>query len=73
MGDTPDTPFWKAVRGEIPPPPSAALLGGSVWLGAAQRRAELTGFSLVNRRELVASFVATAAQCLTRYKLLASW
>lgn len=30
MGDTPDTPFWKAVRGEIPPPPSAALLGWKV-------------------------------------------
>lgn len=30
MSDVPDTPFWKAVRGEIPPPPSAALLGWKV-------------------------------------------
>lgn len=30
MGDTPDTPFWRAARGEIPPPPSALLLGWKV-------------------------------------------
>ncbi len=30
MNDAPDSPFWKAARGEIPPPPSAALLGWKV-------------------------------------------
>ena len=30
MAETPDTPFWKAARGEIPAPPSAALLGWKV-------------------------------------------
>ena len=30
MNDSPDSPFWKAARGEIPPPPSAALLGWKV-------------------------------------------
>lgn len=30
VGEARDSPFWKAVRGEIAPPPSAALLGWKV-------------------------------------------
>jgi uncharacterized protein (TIGR00369 family) len=43
MNDVPDSPFWRAVRGETSPPPSAALLGWKVLetsQGAGQIRIE---------------------------------
>jgi uncharacterized protein (TIGR00369 family) len=45
MSDLPDTPFWRRVRGEIPSPPSQALLGWKaveVEPGAGVARVEFT-------------------------------
>ena len=36
MSDQPQSPFWKAARGEIPPPPGARLLGWKVLEAAPQ-------------------------------------